>query len=382
MAKRDYYDVLGISKNADASEIKKAYRKMAKKYHPDANDSHDAEDKFKEVQEAYEVLGDESKKATYDQFGHAAFDQNGGQSGFGGFGGFSGFGGQSAGGFEDMFGDIFSSFFGGGSSSQARANRPTKGADRVINITIDFMEAVHGVKKEFEISFDKECEHCHGSGAENPNDVTTCPTCNGQGVVQQAVRTPLGTMMQTSECPDCHGTGKKVTNPCKECGGKGYNTVKEKIDITIPAGVSTGQSLRVGGRGERGINGGPYGDLYVEITVKPHKYFVREGNDIILSVPISFVDAALGVTIDVPTIHGDVTLKIPEGTQPKAKLKLKGKGVPSLRSKEFGDQYVVVDVKTPTKLNKEEKELLTKLRDVEVKKENSLSSRLKKLFNK
>ena len=381
MAKRDYYDVLGVSKSADASEIKKAYRKMAKKYHPDANDSHDAEEKFKEVQEAYEVLSDDSKKATYDQFGHAAFDQNGGQSGFGGFGGFSSAGGQAD--FGDIFGDIFGSFFGGGSSgfsSGRSANSPRRGQDKYVSLNIDFMDAVHGATKDIEISFDEECSHCHGTGAENPDDVVTCPTCQGQGVVHEQVRTPFGASIRESVCPTCHGTGKQITNPCKYCGGKGYNTKKDKIEIKIPAGISTGQALRVSGKGERGVNGGPYGDLYVEINVKKHPQFDRQGDDIYLTIPISFADAALGTKIDVPTIHGEVKLNIPEGTQPKTKLKLKGKGVVGIRSKNYGDQYVIVDVKTPTKLTKEEKDLLTKFKELEDGKGDSLFSKFKKAF--
>ena len=369
MAKRDYYEVLGVSKNADASEIKKAYRKQAKKYHPDANDSPDADEKFKEIQEAYEVLGDSEKKATYDQFGHAAFDQNGQAGGFRGSGGFSGFGG-----FDDLS-DIFGSFFGGGfgsSSRQTRANAPMQGDDKFLVLTIDFMEAALGAEKEIEIMFDEECNHCHGSGAENSNDITTCPTCGGTGVVNEQVRTAFGAMMQQKVCPNCQGTGKIIKNKCHVCHGSGSTNKKIKVDLKIPAGINSGQQLRVAGKGERGHNDGPYGDLYVEINIRKHKYFTRDGNDVYLTVPISFSDAALGIKIDVPTVHGDVELNIPEGTQPKTKFRLKNKGIKDIRSKNYGHQYVIADVMTPTKLSKEEKELFKNLRDLDNKNGNSL----------
>lgn len=379
MAKKDYYEVLGISKNADASEIKKAYRKMAKKYHPDANDSPDAEEKFKEIQEAYEVLGDEEKRKTYDQFGHAAFDQNGGAGGFGGFsGGFQG-GGF---GFDDLS-DIFGSFFGGGfgqGSSKANATRPMQGENKFVVLTIDFMEAVHGTEKEIEINFDEECPHCHGSGAETPDDVVTCHTCNGSGVIEEQVRTAFGAMINQRVCPTCNGTGKEIKNPCHVCHGKGSISKKIKVEIKVPAGINSGQQLRVAGKGERGHNGGPYGDLYVEINVRKHKLFVREGKDIYLTIPISFTDASLGTKIDVPTVHGDVELTIPEGTQPKTKFRLKNKGVKDIRSNNYGAQYVTVDVVTPTKLTKEEKDLLKQLKAVEDKKGDSLIEKFLKKF--
>lgn len=373
MAKRDYYDVLGVSKNADASEIKKAYRKQAKKYHPDANDDPDAEEKFKEIQEAYEVLGDESKKATYDQYGHAAFDQNGGAGGFGGFSG-TGFGG-----FDDLS-DIFGSFFGGGfgSSRQSRANAPVQGDDKFLVLTIDFLEAAHGCEKEIEIMFDEECDHCHGTGAETPNDIHTCPTCGGTGIVNEQIRTAFGAMMQQKVCPTCHGTGKEITKKCHKCNGQGSIKKKIKVDLKVPSGINTGQQLRVSGKGERGTNGGPYGDLYVEINIRPHEFFTRDGKDVYLNVPISFSDAALGRKIDVPTVHGEVALTIPEGTQAKTKFRLKNKGIKDIRSKNYGNQYVVVDVVTPSKISREEKELFKKLREVETKDGSSLFDKFKK----
>lgn len=367
MAKRDYYEVLGITRSADSNEIKKAYRKLAKKYHPDANDSHDAEEKFKEIQEAYEVLSDENKKASYDRFGHSAFDQNGNQ----GFSGFSqGFGGgfsSSFGGFEDLS-DLFGSFFSGfGSNSSSRSkNMPIQGDDKFMVLEIDFMEAVSGADKEIEIMFDEVCDHCHGTGAENPDDIQTCSTCKGSGVINEEVRTAFGTMMQQKVCPVCHGSGKVISEKCHKCHGVGSISKRVKIDVKIPQGINTGQQMRIVGKGEKGHNGGAYGDLYIEIKVKDSPIFRRENNDIYLNVPISFSDAAMGTKINVPTIYGDVELTIPEGTQTNTKFRLKGKGVKDIRTNNtFGNQYVIVDVQTPKKLSKEQKELFKKLRDLE-----------------
>lgn len=373
MAKRDYYDVLGISKNADATEIKKAYRKQAKKYHPDANDNPDAEEKFKEIQEAYEVLGDTNKKSTYDRHGHAAFDQNGQAGGFGGAQGF--------GGFEDLS-DIFGSFFGGGfNSRQSQANAPMQGEDKFIAITISFLEAAHGVEKEIEILFDEECDHCHGSGAESSADIKTCSTCNGSGVINEQVRTAFGTMMNQRVCPTCHGSGKTITNKCHKCHGAGSIKKKIKVDIKVPAGINSGQQLRVSGKGERGHNGGPYGDLYVEINIKKHDFFTREGNDVYLTIPISFSDAALGTKVDVPTVHGDVELNIPEGTQAKTKFRLKGKGIKDIRGRGHGHQYVIADIITPTKITKEDRALFEKLRETENKGGQSIFGKFRKKWN-
>lgn len=373
MAKRDYYDVLGVSKNADATEIKKAYRKQAKKYHPDANDSPDAEEKFKEIQEAYEVLGDSSKKSTYDRYGHDAFDQNGEAGGFGGAQGF--------GGFEDLS-DIFGSFFGGGfNSRQSRANAPVQGDDTFLVLTIDFLEAAHGAEKEIEINFDEECDHCHGSGAETSSDVETCKTCNGSGTINEQVRTAFGTMMNQRVCPTCQGSGKTIKNKCHKCHGAGSIKKKIKVDLKVPAGINTGQQLRVSGKGERGRNGGPYGDLYVEINIKKHDYFTREGNDVYLTIPISFSDAALGTKVDVPTVHGDVELSIPEGTQAKTKFRLKNKGIKDIRGRGHGHQYVIADIITPSKVTKEERALFEKLRDSEKKGGQSLFDKFRKKWN-
>jgi len=360
--KRDYYEVLGLSKSASDDEIKRAYRKLAKKYHPDINKEAGAEEKFKEINEAYEVLSDSQKKATYDQFGHAGMD--------GAFGGQGGFGGFQSAGFGDL-NDIFESFMGGGFGSgfggfggrTSRQQGPIKGEDRYMQMSIDFLDAIHGVDKLINITVDKRCPSCGGSGAKSSRDIESCPTCRGTGRVNRQTRTPFGVMQQTVVCPDCNGTGKHVKARCPECGGTGYHTVKDQVEVSIPAGISSGQQVRVAGYGERGSNGGDNGDLYIEIVVKPHKNFIRQGNDIYIQVPISAVDATLGTKIDVPTCYGDVELNIPAGSQPNQKLRLKGYGVQSIRSGNKGDQYVGIKVEIPTKLTKEEKELYQKLAD-------------------
>ena len=355
--KRDYYEVLGVDKSANADQIKRAYRKMAKKYHPDVNKDPGAEDKFKEVQEAYDVLSDDNKKAAYDRYGHAAFDQNGGFGGAGGFGG--GFGG-----FEDVdLGDIFGSFFGGGGSSRQRRSGPTRGEDRYVQLEIEFMDAIKGKKTEIKINYDQPCSHCHGTGAKDPNDMQTCPKCGGTGSIRTQQRSPFGTFVSQSECPDCHGTGKIIKDKCTHCHGKGFVNKTITVELNIPAGINSHQQLRVQGKGYRGTQGGPNGDLYVEILVRPHSHFQREGQNIFITIPVSAVDATLGCEVDVPTVNGDVSLKIPEGTQPGTTLRLRGKGVKSLRGDQYGDQFVKIDVKIPTKLSKDERELYTKLKN-------------------
>lgn len=368
--KRDFYEVLGVDKNADTQTIKRAYRKMAKKYHPDVNKEPDAEEKFKEVQEAYEVLSDDQKRAAYDRYGHAAFDQT--QGGFGG--GASGFGGF--GGFED----IFSSFFGGGAGGSRRPTGPMQGDDRFAQITIDFMEAINGCKKEIKVTVDENCSHCHGTGAKTPNDYQTCPKCGGSGQIRQQQRTAFGTFVNTTTCPDCHGTGKVVKEKCPHCHGKGYQTKTMTVELNIPAGINSKQQLRVAGKGERGINGGPNGDLYVEINVRPHEHFVRDGRNILITIPISNVDAVLGCKVDVPTVYGEVELTIPEGCQHGKMFRLPGKGVKDLRGNGVGDQIVKVEIKIPTKISREEKELYTKLRDKEKKQDHNYFNIFKKGF--
>ncbi len=353
--KRDYYEVLGVSRDASADEIKRAYRKLAKKYHPDINKAPDAEEKFKEVQSAYDVLSDEQKKAAYDRYGHAAFDQNGG------------FGGGQAGGFgfDDVdLGDIFSQFFGGGGArqSQRRNTGPQKGNDRFVQLDIDFMDSINGTTTEIKIDYDEPCTKCSGTGAASSQDVQTCSRCGGTGTIRNQQRTAFGTFVNESQCPDCRGTGKKITKPCPHCNGKGYNHKVITVELNIPAGINTHQQLRVAGKGERGVNGGPNGDLYVEVYVRPHKHFNRRNNDIYMEIPVSAVDATLGCEIDVPTVYGDVSMKVPAGTQSGTTLRLKGKGVKSLNGNTYGDQYVTIKVEIPKKLNKKQKDLYEKLR--------------------
>ena len=372
--KRDYYEVLGVSKSASDDEIKKAYRKLAKKYHPDLNKEEGAAEKFKEVNEAYEVLSDANKRQAYDQFGFAGVDGQG-----------QGFSGFSSGGFDDL-NDIFSSVFGSGfgfssSSSRRQNNGPRKGQDKYMRMNISFMDACFGKTETINLSVDKECEHCHGSGADSPSDVETCSTCHGTGSVVTQQRTMFGMMQSQSVCPDCRGTGKKIKKVCGECGGRGYKTVRESVEVKIPAGIYSGQQLRVSGKGERGVNGGPNGDLYIEINVLPHKQFQRDGNDIYLEIPLTTVDATLGCEVDVPTIHGDVTMKIAPGTQEGTKIRLKGKGVSDLRSGRMGDQYCIVRIKVDTDLTKKEKELYKQLQELQQSgKGDSMWTKFKKSF--
>jgi molecular chaperone DnaJ len=368
--KRDYYDVLGVSRNATQDQIKSSYRKLAKKYHPDINKEKGANEKFKEVQEAYDILSDPQKKQMYDQFGHAAFDQTAGSGPFGG----------GAGGFQDVdLGDIFSSFFGGG-RTRRQPTGPVTGNDVIARVQIDFMDAIKGKRIKFRHIYDQMCTHCHGTGAESPSDIETCSTCNGTGVVSATQQTLFGTMQTQKTCPTCGGSGKTIRNRCSKCNGAGYNRVKVDLDVKIPAGINTGQQIRIVEKGERGYNGGPNGDLYLEIIVKPHKSFVRNGNDITLTIPLDFVDAALGTTIEVPTVYGNVEVKIPAGTQPSTKLRLKGKGVNGLRGG-TGDQYLEFDIKTPENLLKEQRELLEQYKKIEPK-EKSIFQRFKDRFKR
>ena len=350
--KRDYYEVLGVSKSATPDEIKKAYRKLAMKYHPDRNHEPGAEDKFKEINEAYEVLSDEKKRATYDQFGHAGMD-----GAFGQGGGFSG-------GFTDFgdLGDIFGSFFGGGfggGGSRRSSNQPRQGQDRYMQMRIDFMDSIFGKTETISLDVDETCKHCNGSGAESPSDVQTCPTCHGSGYVMSQQRTPFGVIQQQSVCPDCHGTGKIIKDKCPDCRGTGYIARKRKIQVTIPAGIDNGQSVRIREKGEPGVNGGPRGDLLVEVVVSRHPIFQRQDMNIYSTAPVTFAQAALGGEIRINTVDGDVLYEVKPGTQTDTKIRLKGKGVPSLRNKGVrGDQYVTLVVQTPTGLNNEAKEAL------------------------
>lgn len=354
MSKRDYYEILGVDKNADEQTIKKAYRKMAMKYHPDRNpDDKEAEQKFKEANEAYEVLSNKEKRAMYDQFGHAGVNGNG-QGGFGGAGGFSGFGG-----FEDIFGDIFD-MFGGGFSSGRRNNRPQKGPDIKLQVDLLFEEAAFGVNKDIEVSKHEECKKCNGTGAKPGSNKKTCNKCGGSGEVRYTQRTPLGSFVNVRTCDACHGEGTIIEKPCDECNGKGNVRKKKKISVKIPGGVDNGSVITLRGEGEPGIKGGPPGDLYIVIRMLPHKIFKRDNYDIICEIPITFVQAALGDEIVVPTLDERVKYKIPEGTQSGTIFRLKGKGVPILNGNGRGDQYVKVIVEIPKKLNEDQKELLKK----------------------
>ncbi len=359
--KRDYYEVLGVNKTATQDEIKSAYRKLAKKYHPDLNKSPDAPAKFKEATEAYEVLSDENKRKQYDQFGHAAFDNNG-ANGF--QGGFNGFGG--AGGFEDFgdLGDLFSSFFGGGSARGRRNNMPRRGADRTVQVKISFDQAVKGAQVDIPLSYVDTCPDCHGSGAQNPNDVETCKTCGGRGRVRMRRQTLFGMMESEEDCPNCHGTGKTIKHKCDHCHGSGRVQVNETITVNIPHGVDTGNKIRISGKGEPGINGGPTGDLIIQIHVAPSQTFVRKEADVYINAPISYTDALLGGTITVPTVTGDCDLVIPPCTNPGTILKMAGKGITTPNGK-IGNQYVTINVKFPKSLNSEQKELIKKLDDIE-----------------
>lgn len=378
--KRDYYEVLGVSKSATQDEIKSAYRKLAKKYHPDNKETGDAE-KFKEASEAYSVLGDENKRKTYDQFGHAAFDQNaGGANPFNGSG-FEGFN-FNGGDFSDL-NDILNSMFGGfggfGSRSRNSYSGPIKGGDTLLRIRIKFMDAVKGTKLTIPLNYEETCEHCHGNGAKNGTALDTCPDCKGRGRIITQQRTIFGMMQSESACPRCHGTGKIIRESCPECAGKGYKKVKKDIEVSIPQGINDGQRIRVSGKGERGINGGANGDLYIEVVVQKHDSFVRDGNDIYLTVPVDFYDCCLGTEISVPTCYGDEKLTIPAGTQPGAILKIKGKGVKDVRSDRYGDQFVNIEVKIPTKLSREQKKLLENYKET-TNKDDNFFTKFKKTF--
>ena len=371
-SKRDYYEVLGVSRTASKDEIKSAYRQLAKKYHPDINKEKDAEAKFKEVQEAYDVLFDDQKRSTYDQFGHAAFDQAAG-----GGNPFSGFNG----GFQDVdLGDLFGSFFGGGGRRSPRqSSGPRRGADTAMRVRIEFMDAILGKKINFPIQYDETCTTCAGSGARSSKDIATCSTCNGQGTVRQRQRTILGTMETQATCPTCQGRGKTIKAACTVCHGQGYNRVKHDLEVAIPAGINEGQQVRIPNKGERGIDGGSNGDLFLEITIKQHGQFQREGNDIHLEVPLSFVDATLGTSINVPTVYGELSLTIPQGTQSDKVFRVRGHGIKDMRSGTPGDEFVHIKLMTPQNLSKKQKELLEQFK----KEENSNDSffdKFKKLF--
>lgn len=352
--KRDYYEVLGVSKGATDDEIKKAYRKLSKKYHPDINKAPNAEEKFKEISEAYEILSDAQKRAAYDQYGHAGTDPNFG-AGAGGFGG-GGFGGFSQGGFGG-FEDIFDSFFGG-SSRQVDPTAPRQGEDLQYSLNLKFEEAIFGVEKEIKYAREDVCKTCHGNGAKPGTQPTVCHKCHGTGTINVERQTPLGRVMSRQTCDVCHGTGKEIKEPCETCHGTGHTKSTHKVNVKVPAGVEDGQQMRLSGQGEAGINGGPYGDLYVIFYVEKSDIFDRDGAEIYYEMPINFVQAALGDEVEVPTVHGKVKLKIPAGTQTETTFRLKGKGAPRLRGGSFGDQHVKVKLITPKNLSDKQKEAL------------------------
>ena len=352
--KRDYYEVLGVDKNADEDTLKKAYRQLAKKYHPDMNPGDkDAEAKFKEASEAYAVLSDPEKRKQYDQFGHAAFD---GSAGAGGFGGFD-FSNMDMG---DIFGDLFGDFFGGGRrSGGARGNGPMKGANLRVSVRISFLEAVFGVDKQLELNLKDECKTCHGTGAKPGSKPETCKKCGGKGQVVYTQQSFFGTIRNVQSCPDCHGKGTVIKDKCPYCGGTGYISGRKTIAVSIPAGIDNGQCVRIAGKGEPGVNGGERGDLLVEVQIASHPIFQRQDQNIFSTVPVSFAVAALGGEVLIDTVDGKVAYEVKPGTQTDTRIRLKGKGVPSLRYKDVrGDHYVTLVVQTPDKLSKEAKDLL------------------------
>ncbi len=379
MNKKDYYEILGVEKSASQAEIKSAFRKLAKKYHPDVNKEPDAEVKFKEIGEAYAVLSDEQKRAQYDQFGHAAFDAAGG-----GYGGFdpgdidlndilrSVFGGGFTGGFSSGFGD-FQDFFGGGSRN---TNTARKGRDTLVRLDLTFEEAAFGLDKEIELSLNDTCEECHGKGG---FEEKTCEICHGSGTVITESRSIFGVVQSRSTCSNCHGTGKTYARTCSSCKGTGQVKKKKTISIHIPEGVDNGHQLRISGKGEAGINGGPNGDIYFEIHVSESSFYERDGEDLYISVPITIAEAALGCKKEVPTIYGNVVMDIKAGVMSGTKYKLKGKGLKIPNSIRKGDQYVIINVVTPTKLSREQKKLFASLAETDLENESIFKEYKKQL---
>ena len=354
MNKRDYYEVLGVDKNASEADIKSAFRRLAKKYHPDVSKEPDAAEKFKEAQEAYAVLSDADKRRQYDQYGHAAFDQMGG--GAGGFD-FSGFD------FSDIFGDLFGSSFGFGGGRGASSSRPRKGSDSLIRMNLTFEEAVFGCKKTINVNVSEECNECHGKGGHNEK---TCPDCHGTGQQTIEQRTMFGTFASRTTCSTCGGKGKTYETKCSTCRGTGKVNKNKDIELRVPAGVNTGNRLRLAGKGEAGTNGGPNGDIYVEFSVKEHPLFERDDNDIYLTLPITITEAVLGAKKEIPTLYGNVKLTIPAGSSTNDKHRIKGKGVEDVQTGRKGDMYIIIDVHIPKKLSKEQKKLFEQLHKTEL----------------
>lgn len=349
MNKKDYYEVLGVDKNASSAEIKSAFRKLAKKYHPDVSKEPNAEEKFKEAQEAYAVLSDENKRKQYDQYGHAAFDNNGAGFDYSNFD------------FSDIFGDLFGggfSNFGFGDFGGSRTSRKTKGKDVLIKIDLDFEEAAFGTKKTITLDLNDKCSKCDGEGG---FDSTVCDKCHGSGTITMQQQTILGAFMTKTTCDKCAGTGKTFKRKCSTCHGTGTTRVTKDLEVKIPAGVDTGNQLRIAGKGEAGLNGGPNGDVYLEFYVKSHSIFERDGSDIYLELPLTVVEATLGAKKKVPTLYGNITLTIPAGSESGEKHRLRGKGIENINSFGKGDMYVVLKVKTPKKLSREQKKLFEQL---------------------
>lgn len=347
MSERDYYEILGVSRSASQDEIKSAFRKLARQYHPDVNKAQDAEERFKEINEAYAVLSDDEKRATYDRFGHAGVRGQYGAPDFG----------VDFTNFADIFGDLF----GFGRQTSRQRNAPRRGGDLQYRLDLNFEEAIFGVDKEIEITRDEVCTTCNGSGAEPGTSPTRCATCGGSGEVRQVRQTFLGSMVQVTTCPTCNGQGETIASPCHTCRGRGLERKTRRKIVTVPAGVDTGTQMRLAGEGQPGVNGGPNGNLYIAINVRTHKYFRRREYDILLDLTVNVAQAALGDEVEVPTVDGPNTLKIPAGTQPGKVLVLKGKGVPRLRGNGRGDQLVMINVEVPTRLSGDQRQLFEQL---------------------
>ncbi|MDE6141617.1 MAG: molecular chaperone DnaJ [Bacilli bacterium] len=361
-SKRDYYEVLGVSKNASDEEIKRAFRKLAKQYHPDVNKEEGAAEKFKEIGEAYAVLSDESKRRQYDQFGHAAFDQNGG-AGFGGFDGFS---------FDDFdLGSIFEQMMGGAfGGGRSRGARKSKGADKVVNMTITFEEAVYGVEKDFKVNIDDECSECEGHGGKGEK---TCSTCGGRGRVITEQRTVFGVFQSESACPKCDGRGVTYETKCSKCNGRGTINRDKTIKLRVPRGVENGDTMRMAGKGSCGLNGGPRGDIYIEFRVKGHEIYERDGKDVYVTIPLTVAEAVLGCKKEVPTVQGTIITEIPAGTQNGDKFKFRGKGIDDEKSGRKGDAYGIIKVIIPTKLDHTQKKLFKELSSTRLDKDAEFS---------
>ncbi len=366
MDKKDYYEVLGVSKNASQDEIKSAFRKLAKKYHPDVSKEPDAEAKFKEVQEAYAVLSDEDKRRQYDQFGHAAFQNGGGAGGAGGFGGFdfSGFD------YGDIFDNIFGGF-GGGFSSGRNSSRARRGSDSLMRMKLTFEEAVFGCKKDIDLDIVEECSECNGKGGFGEE---TCDKCHGSGTITTEQHTILGSFLSKTTCNKCGGTGKTYQKTCTHCHGNGRVKVNKELEVKIPAGVDNGSRLKLSGKGNSGSNGGPNGDLYIEFVVAEHDFYVRDENDIYIEAPITVTEAILGCKKEIPTLYGNVTLTIPAGSESGEKHRIKGKGINNEATHKKGDMYIVLKIVTPKKLTKEQKRLLEELNNTDLTDDNDIKN--------